>query len=52
MKFEVCVNLAAWPTIIEADDIDHAYEIAYEMTMDDFDWMEIEVTDVMVAEEE
>lgn len=52
MKFEVCVNLAAWPKIIKADDIDQAYEIASEMTMDEFDWMDLEIIDVTEVEEE
>ena len=50
-KFEVCAVKPAIPQIIEANDIDEAYEIASEMYFDDFEWFDIEITDVYEVED-
>lgn len=46
MKFEVCANIAVHPITIEADSIEEACEIADELGYDDFEFWDLEITDV------
>ena len=45
-KFEVCAVLPIEPQIIEADSLEEACVIAYEMRLSDFIFLELEITDV------
>ena len=46
MKFEVCAVMSVEPIIIEADSIEEACEIAYVMNPSDFNFLDMEITDV------
>ena len=46
MKFEVCAIKTAQPIVIDAHDLEEAYDIAVDLDDTDFKWNELEITDV------